>query len=109
MRPACNPRCAQPATLCAPGASPPPAEWTQGNPHYAYYCYYLYANLHALNQVSPNPNPNPAYPNPNPTYPSPNPSPHPNQLRARQGYSLLAFRPHAGEAVRVVRARASCG
>ena len=30
---------------------PPPAEWTQGNPHYAYYCYYLYANLHALNQL----------------------------------------------------------
>ena len=30
---------------------PPPAEWTQGNPHYAYYCYYLYSNLHALNQL----------------------------------------------------------
>ena len=50
-------------------ASPPPAEWTHGNPHYAYYCYYIYANLHAL-----------------------------NQLRARRGFSLLAFRPHAGEA-----------
>ena len=37
-----------PSTESAP---PPPAEWTQGNPHYAYYCYYLYANLHALNQL----------------------------------------------------------
>ena len=32
-------------------ALPPPGEWTEGNPHYAYYCYYIYANLHALNQL----------------------------------------------------------
>jgi len=50
--------------------APPPAEWTTGgNPHYAYYCYYVYANLHVL-----------------------------NQLRAAQGLSQLCFRPHAGEA-----------
>ena len=49
--------------------APPPAEWEGGNPHFAYYCYYLYANLHVL-----------------------------NQLRSAQGLHPVCFRPHAGEA-----------
>ena len=28
-----------------------PEQWTDGNPHYAYYCFYMYANLHVLNQL----------------------------------------------------------
>ena len=31
--------------------APPPEQWTEGNPHYAYYCYYIYANLYALNEM----------------------------------------------------------
>jgi adenosine deaminase len=46
-----------------------PEQWTDGNPHYAYYSYYLYANLHVL-----------------------------NQLRSVQGLSTFCYRPHAGEA-----------
>jgi AMP deaminase len=49
--------------------SPPPHEWASGNPHYAYYCYYMYANLYVL-----------------------------NQLREAQGLSTFTFRPHSGEA-----------
>ena len=49
--------------------APPPEQWTEGNPHYAYYCYYLYANLHAL-----------------------------NEMRFSRGLSTFCFRPHAGEA-----------
>lgn len=47
----------------------PPEQWTAGNPHYAYYCYYLYANLYVL-----------------------------NHLRRAQNLSTFCFRPHAGEA-----------
>lgn len=46
-----------------------PEQWTAGNPHYAYYCYYLYANLHVL-----------------------------NSLRRAQNLSTFCFRPHSGEA-----------
>lgn len=46
-----------------------PDQWTEGNPHYCYYTYYLYANLYVL-----------------------------NQMRAAQGLSSFCFRPHAGEA-----------
>ena len=35
----------------AESPAPPPHEWTEGNPHYAYYCYYIYANLFVLNQL----------------------------------------------------------
>ena len=52
---------------CSP--APAPAEWARGNPHFGYYCYYLYANLHAL-----------------------------NSFRAAQGMHPFCFRPHAGEA-----------
>ena len=56
--------------LPAPDAhTPHPEQWTEGNPHYSYYCYYVYANLHVL-----------------------------NQLRAAQGLNTFDFRPHAGEA-----------
>lgn len=46
-----------------------PEQWTEDNPHYAYYCFYMYANLQVL-----------------------------NRMRARQGLSTFCFRPHAGEA-----------
>jgi len=46
-----------------------PEQWTDINPHYAYYSFYLYANLHVL-----------------------------NQLRRAQGLSTFDYRPHAGEA-----------
>ena len=56
--------------LPTPEAPPPPPErWEGGNPHFAYYAYFVYANLHVL-----------------------------NQLRAARGLSTLCFRPHAGEA-----------
>ncbi|KAJ1785245.1 AMP deaminase [Coemansia sp. RSA 2399] len=49
---------------------PLPREWdTDKNPPYAYYCYYLMANLCPL-----------------------------NQWRTSRGYSTFAFRPHSGEA-----------
>ena len=54
-------------SLAAP--APHPHEWSAGNPHYAYYCYYMYANLYVL-----------------------------NQLREAQGLSTFTFRPHSGEA-----------
>ena len=47
-----------------------PREWSTGtNPHYAYYTYYLYANLHVL-----------------------------NLFRQARGLSTFDFRPHSGEA-----------
>ena len=46
-----------------------PEQWTEDNPHYSYYCFYLYANLQVL-----------------------------NKLRRQQGLSTFDFRPHAGEA-----------
>ena len=46
-----------------------PEQWTEDNPHYAYYCFYLYANIQVL-----------------------------NRLRHAQGLSTFCFRPHAGEA-----------
>lgn len=49
--------------------APQPEQWTEGNPHYAMWCYYLYANLQVL-----------------------------NSLRHAQGLSTFCFRPHAGEA-----------
>tara|TARA_B100000513_G_scaffold143226_1_gene65725 strand:+ start:3661 stop:6090 length:2430 start_codon:yes stop_codon:yes gene_type:complete len=49
--------------------APLPEQWREGNPHYAYYCFYLYANLNSL-----------------------------NQLRRSRGLSTFCFRPHAGEA-----------
>lgn len=49
---------------------PPPSAWTHSdNPPYAYYMYYLWANMARL-----------------------------NQLRKSLGMSLLGFRPHSGEA-----------
>lgn len=50
--------------------SPPPQHWTsKHNAAYSYYAYYIYANLHAL-----------------------------NQLREARGLNTFALRPHAGEA-----------
>ena len=50
--------------------SPPPAAWTsKHNAAYAYYAYYIYANLYVL-----------------------------NKLREERGLNTFAFRPHAGEA-----------
>ena len=46
-----------------------PEQWTNDNPHYAYYCFYLYSNLQVL-----------------------------NKLRRAQGLTTFDFRPHAGEA-----------
>lgn len=49
---------------------PTPAEWTsKHNPAYAYYAYYMYANLYVL-----------------------------NRLREDRGFNTFALRPHAGEA-----------
>lgn len=49
---------------------PKPHEWTyEANPPYDYWCYYLYANLAAL-----------------------------NELRRRKSLNIFSFRPHSGEA-----------
>ena len=49
---------------------PPPAAWnSKHNPAYAYYCYYIYANLYAL-----------------------------NKMRESRGLNTFTLRPHAGEA-----------
>mmetsp|Transcript_12373 Transcript_12373/g.18490 ORF Transcript_12373/g.18490 Transcript_12373/m.18490 type:complete len:952 (+) Transcript_12373:119-2974(+) len=48
---------------------PPPDVWDKSNPPYAYYSYYLWANIHVL-----------------------------NQYRASKGLNTFGFRPHAGEA-----------
>lgn len=54
----------------AAGRLPKPADWTSGdNPPYSYWIYYIFANLHSL-----------------------------NQLRRALGQTTFAFRPHAGEA-----------
>ena len=49
--------------------APLPENWFAANPHYSYYCYFVYANLYTL-----------------------------NQLRRTKGLSTFCFRPHAGEA-----------
>ena len=33
--------------------APNPEQWTDGNPHYAYYCYYLYANVQVRDSNEP--------------------------------------------------------
>ena len=48
--------------------SPPPKEWTTGNPAYSYYLYYWYANMCIL-----------------------------NQFRKDRGLNTFVFRPHCGE------------
>jgi len=49
---------------------PPPSEWTsKHNPAYAYYTYYMYANLYSL-----------------------------NRLRESRGFNTFSLRPHSGEA-----------
>ncbi|CAB1335876.1 unnamed protein product [Coregonus sp. 'balchen'] len=59
----------KPEHHCFNTESPLPADWTEDNPPYAYYLYYMYANMTVL-----------------------------NHLRRQRGFNTLVLRPHCGEA-----------
>uniref|UniRef100_A0A8C8DCJ1 AMP deaminase n=1 Tax=Oncorhynchus tshawytscha TaxID=74940 RepID=A0A8C8DCJ1_ONCTS len=60
----------KPEQHCFNMESPPPVNWTvEDNPPYAYYLYYMYANMTVL-----------------------------NHLRRQRGFNTLVLRPHCGEA-----------
>ena len=66
-----NEAAAEAAFTAAPETLPPPAQWTSGEqPPYAYYLYYLNANIQSL-----------------------------NHFRLLTGRNVFDFRPHCGETV----------